>query len=228
MAAVKELVFVQKKYTMEQLYNAIEADWVGYEEMQADFKAAPKYGNDDDRADWFAVDLYKTWVDNCNSFTTVHGACPRPTGISITAYAPGGSYTCATPDGRKKGETLPDGVVSPQQGTDKGGPTVSLKSAMKINQDPFNAMLLNMKMSPSAIKSDEDLDKLGALVKTYLMNGGKHIQFNVVSNQTLKAAQEKPKEYSDLVVRVAGYSTYYTLLTKTVQDELITRTTNEL
>ena len=228
MAAVKELCFVQKKYTMEQLYNAIEADWVGYEEMQADFKAAPKYGNDDDRADWFAVDLYKTWVDNCNSFTTVHGACPRPTGISITAYAPGGSYTCATPDGRKKGETLPDGVVSPQQGTDKGGPTVSLKSAMKINQDPFNAMLLNMKMSPSALKTPEDLDKLGALVKTYLMNGGKHIQFNVVDNKTLKAAQEKPKEYSDLVVRVAGYSTYYTLLTKTVQDELITRTTNEL
>jgi len=83
-------------------------------------------------------------------------------------------------------------------------------------------------MSPSAIKSDEDLDKLGALVKTYLMNGGKHIQFNVVDNKTLKAAQERPKEYSDLVVRVAGYSTYYTLLTKTVQNELITRTTNEL
>ena len=228
MAAVKELCFVQKKYTMEQLYNAIEADWVGYEEMQADFKAAPKYGNDDDRADWFAVDLYDTWYKNCCSFTTVHGACPRPTGISITAYAPGGSYTCATPDGRKKGETLPDGVVSPQQGTDKGGPTVSLKSAMKINQDPFNAMLLNMKMSPSALKTSEDLDKLASLVRTYLLNGGKHVQFNVVSNKTLKAAQEKPKEYSDLVVRVAGYSTYYTLLTKTVQDELITRTSNEL
>ena len=228
MAAIKKLVFEDKKYTMEEMYNAIEADWVGYEEMQADCKAAPKFGNDDDAADWFAVDLYKEWVKNCNSFTTVHGACPRPTGISITAYAPGGSYTCATPDGRHKGETLPDGVVSPQQGTDKNGPTISLKSAMKIDQDSFNAMLLNMKMSPSAIKSDADLDKLGALVKTYLMNGGKHIQFNVVDNKTLKAAQEKPKEYSDLVVRVAGYSTYFTILSGTVQDEIIKRTTHKV
>ncbi len=228
MAAIKKLVFEDKKYTMEEMYNAIKADWVGYEEMLADCKAAPKFGNDDDRADRFAVDLYKQWVDNCNSFTSVHGAPPRPTGISITAYAPGGAITCATPDGRRKGETLPDGVVSPQQGTDKNGPTISLKSAMKIDQDSFNAMLLNMKMSPSALKSDEDLDKLGALVKTYLTNGGKHIQFNVVDNKTLQAAQEKPKEYSDLVVRVAGYSTYYTLLTKTVQDELITRTTNTM
>ncbi len=99
---------------------------------------------------------------------------------------------------------------------------------MKINQDPFNAMLLNMKMSPSALKSDADLDKLGALVKTYLMNGGKHIQFNVVDNKTLIAAQERPKDYADLVVRVAGYSTYYTILTKAVQNEIIARTTNEL
>ena len=178
--------------------------------------------------DWFAVDLYDTWVKNCYSFTNIFGAPPRPTGISITAYAPGGALTCATPDGRHKGETLPDGVVSPAQGTDKNGPTVSLKSAMKINQDPFNAMLLNMKMSPSALKSDADLDKLGALVKTYLMNGGKHIQFNVVDNKTLIAAQERPKDYADLVVRVAGYSTYYTILTKAVQNEIIARTTNEL
>lgn len=228
MASIKKLVFDEKKYTMEEMYNAIEADWVGYEQMLQDCKDAPKFGNDIDYVDDFAVDLYKTWVDNCNSFTSVWGQPPRPTGVSITAYAPGGAYTCATPDGRHKGETLPDGVCSPQQGTDKNGPTISLKSAMKIDQDSFNAMLLNMKMSPSAIKSDEDLDKLGALVKTYLMNGGKHIQFNVVDNATLKAAQERPKEYSDLVVRVAGYSTYYTLLTKTVQNELITRTTNEM
>lgn len=228
MASIKKLVFDEKKYTMEELYNAIEADWEGYEQLLADCKAAPKFGNDDDYVDWFATDLYAEWVKNCNSFTSVHGAPPRPTGISITAYAPGGSYTCATPDGRHKGETLPDGVVSPQQGTDKRGPTISLKSAMKIDQDSFNAMLLNMRMSPSALKSDADLDKLAALIKVYLTNGGKHIQFNVVDDATLKAAQEKPKEYSDLVVRVAGYSTYYTLLTKTVQDELITRTTNEM
>ena len=228
MAAIKKLVFVDKKYTMEQMYNAIEANWEGYDEMLEDCKNAPKFGNDDDFVDSIAVDIYDQWVKNCYKYTNIWGNPVRPAGISITAYAPGGKYTCATPDGRHKGDTLPDGVVSPAQGTDKNGPTSSLKSAMKINQDPFNSMLLNMKMSPSALKSDADLDKLGALVKTYLMNGGKHIQFNVVSNETLLEAQKTPKAYSDLIVRVAGYSTYYTILTKAVQDEIIARTSNEL
>ena len=99
---------------------------------------------------------------------------------------------------------------------------------MKINQDPFNAMLLNMKMHPSALQTDEDLMKLANLVKTYLLNGGKHIQFNVVDNDTLRKAQEKPEDYRDLVVRVAGYSTYFTILTPAVQNELIARTENKL
>lgn len=89
-------------------------------------------------------------------------------------------------------------------------------------------MLLNMKMHPSALKSEDDLMKLGGLVRTYLTNGGKHIQFNVVDNATLLKAQEKPQEYRDLVVRVAGYSTYFTLLTKAVQDEIIARTENRM
>ena len=148
--------------------------------------------------------------------------------VSITAHAPGGACTCATPDGRYNGQTLPDGVVSPAQGTDTNGPTVSLGSAMKINQDSFNAMLLNMKMHPSALQTDEDLMKLANLVKTYLLNGGKHIQFNVVDNDTLRKAQEKPEDYRDLVVRVAGYSTYFTILTPAVQNELIARTENKL
>lgn len=99
---------------------------------------------------------------------------------------------------------------------------------MKIHQDPYNAMLLNMKIHPSALKTDEDLRKLGALIKTYLLNGGKHIQFNVVDNETLRKAQEKPEDYRDLVVRVAGYSAYFTLLTPAVQQDVISRTENML
>ncbi len=228
LAAVKKVVFEDKKCTMEELYKAIEANWEGYEDLRKLCLEAPKFGNNIDLVDNIAADLFKFWVDSANSFTTVYGVPPRPTGISITAHAPGGSYTCATPDGRKAGETLPDGVVSPAQGTDTNGPTASLASAMKINQDPFNAMLLNMKIHPSALKTEEDLMKLANLTKTYLLNGGKHIQFNVVDNQTLIKAQEKPQEYRDLVVRVAGYSTYFTLLTTPVQNEIIKRTENRL
>jgi len=228
MAAVKDLVFDKKAFTMEELYKAVEANWEGYEDIRKLCQDAPKFGNGMELVDDIAADLYKFWVDSANTFTTIYGVPPRPTGISITAHAPGGSYTCATPDGRKYGDTLPDGVASPAQGTDKNGPTVSLSSAMKINQDPFNAMLLNMKIHPSALNTEDDLMKLAALVKTYLTNGGKHIQFNVVDNQTLKKAQEKPEEYRDLIVRVAGYSTYFTLLTNPVQNEIIARTENRL
>ena len=228
MAAIKYVVFEKHLATMEEMFNAIEANWEGYEELHKICEDAPKFGNGIDLVDDIAADFYQFWVDSAKTFTTIYGEPPRPTGISITAHAPGGSYTCATPDGRCCGQTLPDGVVSPAQGTDTNGPTASLSSAMKINQDSFNAMLLNMKIHPSALKTDADLEKLGALIKTYMMNGGKHIQFNVVDNATLKKAQEKPQEYKDLVVRVAGYSTYFTLLTPAVQNELIARTENML
>ena len=228
LAAVKKVVFEDNACTMGELYAAVEANWEGFEGIHKLCEDAPKFGNGIDLVDDIAAGLYKFWADSCNTFTTVYGVPPRPTGISITAHAPGGSYTCATPDGRCMGETLPDGVASPAQGTDVKGPTVSLCSAMKIDQDPFNAMLLNMKIHPTALKTEDDLSKLGTLVKTYLTNGGKHIQFNVVDNDTLHKAQEKPQEHRDLVVRVAGYSTYFTLLTRAVQDEIIQRTENTL
>jgi len=116
--------------------------------------------------------------------------------------------------------------MSPAQGTDHSGPLASLSSAMRIDQTPFNAALLNMKIHPSALHSDADLEKLTAMIKTYLFNGGKHIQFNVVDNKVLEKAQADPKNYQDLIVRVAGYSTYFTLLTTAVQNEIIKRTEN--
>lgn len=228
LAALKKIVFEDKVCTMEEMFKALEANWEGYEDLRKLCQDAPKFGNGDSSVDEIAADLFKFWSDSASTFRNIYGEPPRPTGISITAHAPGGAYTCATPDGRKSGDTLPDGVVSPAQGTDTHGPTLSLLSAMKINQDPFNAMLLNMKIHPSALKTDDDLDKLGGLIRTYLTNGGKHIQFNVVDNKVLLKAQEKPQEYRDLIVRVAGYSTYFTLLSKPVQDEIIARTENRL
>ena len=228
MAAIKKVVFEDKACTIGEMFEVLKANWDGHEDLRLKCEAAPKFGNGIDFVDDIVAELYKFWCDSANSFRSVYGEPPRPTGISITAYAPGGSYTGATPDGRLAGTVLPDGCASPAQGTDTEGPTISLGSAMKINQDPFNAMLLNMKMHPSALKSEEDLMKLASLVKVYLTNGGKHIQFNVVDNETLRDAQKHPENYRDLVVRVAGYSAYFNYLTKAVQDEIISRSENKM
>jgi len=148
--------------------------------------------------------------------------------ISITAHAPGGASCSATPDGRFDGDTFADGSTSPRQGYDKNGPLAVFASAMKLPQDRYMATLMNMKISPNSMKTDSDLQKLGAAVKTYLTNGGKHVQFNVVSSETLKEAKQEKQKYRDLIVRVAGYSAYYTQLTDAIQNELIARTEQTL
>lgn len=228
MAAVKKLVFDEKRFTMEELHRALEADWEGFEDMRKLCEDAPKYGNGDQYVDEIAAELYHFWAENAKTLTTIYGVPPKVTGISITANIPGGSYTGATPDGRHYGEALADGTISPAQGTDVNGPTAVFRSGMAINQDEFQATLLNMKMLPSSMETESDRMKLATMVKTYLLNGGKQVQFNVVSNETLKKAQESPKEYKDLVVRVAGYSTYFTILTPGTQEDIIRRSEQTL
>lgn len=140
------------------------------------------------------------------------------------AHGPAGAITGATPDGRCAGETLADGTHSAVQGRDRNGPLALLKSAMTINQTPFQSSLLNMKFHPSALATREDLEKLSSMIKTYFSYGGKHIQFNVVGRDTLLSAQKAPDNHRDLIVRVAGFSTYFVRLTKTIQDDIIART----
>ena len=228
LAAIKKLVFDDKKYTLAQLEEALEANWKGFEDMQKDFLDAPKYGNDIDYVDEIVAACYKLLNDTAAELTNIMGKPVIATGISITSHQPGGQLTGATPDGRKAKEILADGTTSPMHGLDKNGPTGVFKSAMKIDQDPMQATLLNMKFHPTALKTDEDLGKLAQLIKVYLTNGGKQVQFNVVSQETLKEAQEKPKDYRDLVVRVAGYSTYFVTLSRAMQDEVIARNTMNL
>lgn len=228
LTAIKKLVFEEKKYTLTQLYEALEADWVGFEEMRKEFEDAPKYGNNDDYADLTVARCYKEFEDYCISIPTITGGHHFPTGISITSHQPGGLLTGATPDGRKGGEILADGSVSPMHGVDKHGPTSVLNSALKVGQDNWQATLLNMKFHPSALKTEEDLKKLASMIRIYLTNGGKHIQFNVVDKEVLKAAKENPKEYRELVVRIAGYSCYFVQLNEQMQDEVIARTEHQL
>jgi pyruvate formate-lyase/glycerol dehydratase family glycyl radical enzyme len=226
MAAIKKLVFEEKKVTAQELKSALAENWQGngYSEMRKMFQAAPKYGNGDDYADSIAAELYRFWADTAVTFHSVWGGKVKPTGISITAHAPGGALTGATPDGRCAGETLADGTMSPAQSRDTHGPTAVIRSALAIDQDSYQATLLNMKFHPSALKTTEDLKKLAHLIKVYFNGGGKHIQFNVVDRQTLIDAQEHPELHRDLIIRVAGYSAYFVRLTKAVQDEIIRRT----
>jgi pyruvate formate-lyase/glycerol dehydratase family glycyl radical enzyme len=225
MAAIKKLVFDEKKVTMKELKAALTANWQGNgnEEMRKLFLAAPKYGNGDDYVDSIARELYDFWAKTIVNFTTAYGGTMKPSGISITSHGPGGVITGATADGRYAGETLADGTMSAAQGRDTHGPTALIKSAARINQRIFQSTLLNMKFHPSALKTSEDLKKLSDLIKVYFSLGGKHIQFNVVSRETLLEAQRNPEKYRDLIIRVAGYSAYFVQLGKPIQDEIIKR-----
>ena len=226
LAAVKKLVFDEKKVTKKELKAALDANWQGdeYEKIRKACLKAPKYGNGDAFVDNIAKELYKFWADTAITFPTAWGGTTKPTGISITAHAPGGALTGATPDGRFAGETFADGTISPAQGRDSHGPTALLRSAMTIDQVPFQATLLNMKFHPTALKTEEDMRKLSMLIRTYFSQGGKHVQFNVVNKEMLLEGQRQPEKHKDLIVRVAGYSAYFVTLGKPVQDEIICRT----
>ncbi|MFC1863362.1 glycyl radical protein [Thermodesulfobacteriota bacterium] len=226
MAAVKQLVFDEMKVTKKDLKAALDANWKGngYEEIRKMCLEAPKYGNGVDFVDNIAKELYKFWADTAITFPTAWGGTTKPTGISITAHAPGGALTGATPDGRFAGEAFADGTISPAQGKDLQGPTALIRSAMTIDQIPFQATLLNMKFHPSALETDEDMRKLSMLIRTYFSQGGKHVQFNVVNKDMLLESQKHPEKHKDLIVRVAGYSAYFVSLGKPVQDEIIRRT----
>lgn len=227
-AAIKKLCFDEKKYTLKELYDALEANWEGYEQMRMEFKKAPKFGNNDPYVDDIVARCYKLFTDFVPTLPTVTGGTTVPCGISITSHQPGGLLTGATPDGRKAGEILADGTMSPMQGVDTCGPMAVMQSAMRVDQDPFQATLLNMKFSPNTLKTTEDKEKLAALINTYLNNGGKHVQFNVVTTEVMKAAREKPQEHRDLLVRIAGYSAYFVQLNDAMQQEVITRTEHVL
>jgi len=225
LAAIKKLVFDEKKITMKELKAALEANWQGdrYQEIRKMCLAVPKYGNDDDYVDLIAKELYQFFADMVATIPTILGGTVKPSGVSVSIHGPVGTMTGATPDGRYDGEVVADGTMSPAQGRDTHGPIAVIKSASKIDQTRYQSTLLNMKFHPSSLKTAEDLRKLSDMIRTYFAMGGKHIQFNVADKKTLLDAQKQPEKYRDLIVRVAGYSAYYTQLTKIIQDEIIQR-----
>jgi pyruvate formate-lyase/glycerol dehydratase family glycyl radical enzyme len=227
LAAIKTLIFDEKKISMKALKQALAANWEGNDITRRMCLNAPKYGNDVDYVDSIARGLYKFLIDEEAKYRTFgrpeHGKIKGIGGASISSMFAGGAIVGATPDGRFAGTTLADGTASPAQGRDTHGPTAMLRSAAKIDQSLCASTLLNVKLHPSSLGTREDLKKLASLIKTYAKMGGKWIQFNVVGNEQLLEAQKFPEMNRDLIVRVAGYSAYFVDLNKGVQDDVIRR-----
>jgi pyruvate-formate lyase len=184
---------------------------------------SPKFGNDDDEADAIAQRLFDSYYDAIDGRPNSKGGTYRVNLLPTTVHVFFGELVRATPNGRRSGVPLSDGI-SPTQGADTCGPTAVLKSASKIDHVRTGGTLLNQRFLPSVLERQEDLVKMAHLVRTYFRLNGHHIQFNVVGSETLRDAQEHPDEYRDLIVRVAGYSDYFRNLDRELQEEIIART----
>lgn len=224
LAAIKGLVFEERIVSIEELMRAVNANFFDAERLrQLLLNRAQKYGNDDEYADRLAVEVIDMVCDELHKLKDAEGRSYAGNLIPTTTHIYFGSLTGATPDGRRAGEPLSEGV-SPTQGRDVKGPTAVLKSVSKLNHVRCSGTLLNMKLHPSTLRSEQDLKKFASLLRGYFVLGGYHVQFNVISAETLREAQRHPDEYRNLLIRVAGYSDYFVRLSKEVQDEIISRT----
>lgn len=224
MMAVKKLVFEEKKISMEDLIKVLKADFEGYEDIrQMLLNGAPKYGNDIDEVDFIARDMIAHSCEEAKRYKSIMGSTFKINLVPVTANVAHGGATWALPSGRKAGLPLADGI-SPMGGNDKNGPTAVLKSVCKLDHTAPGGTLLNMKFNPKLFATPEDRMNFVRLMRTEGELGGNHAQYNVVDAATLQAAKENPGEYSDLLVRVAGYSAYFVELRENVQDDIISRT----
>ncbi|MBI9075030.1 MAG: hypothetical protein JEZ02_06425 [Desulfatibacillum sp.] len=223
LAAIKKNVFEDKTVGMEQLLNALAANWEGFEDVRQIMISAPKYGNDDDYADSIAAEVHRKTARVMARHKNRFGYPARGDG-SGTSGTYGAAMACpATPDGRRNGEAFADATLSPVFGMDQQGPTAVLKSAAKIDTLQTYNHLLNQKFLPQALEGD-----MKKIFVSYLRSWGElgisHVQFNVVDKETLLDAQAHPENHLDLIVRVAGYSAYFADLSKGLQDTIIART----
>lgn len=224
LTALRYQVFEQKNLSMQAMRKALQTDFENDPELRAALVYhTPKYGNDDDYADQHASWLFNTFFEAVDGYPCYRGGCFRINMLPTTCHVYFGSVTGAMPDGRKAGLPLSEGI-SPFQGADTKGPTAVLRSAAKIDHIKTGGTLLNQKFTPSFFDDPDSYQKLTALIRTYFRLDGHHIQFNVVSAETLRQAQQNPEKYRDLIVRVAGYSDYFNDLGEDLQNEIIART----
>ena len=224
LTAIKCHVFEEKNLTMEQLLRSLKDNFEGHEKIrQMLWNKTPKYGNDDDYADTLLRASSDALHRVVSGRKNTKGGFYAVNYLSTTCHVYFGSVVGATPDGRRAWEPVSEGA-SPVQGADRHGPTAVIKSVAKMDQVLAGGTLLNQKFSPSLLEGEEGIDNLAHLVRSYFKLDGHHIQLNVVTAETLRAAQANPEKYRDLIVRVAGYSDYFCDLNKSLQDEIIART----
>jgi formate C-acetyltransferase len=227
LAALKYHVFDHKTLTWEEFLGALTSNFEGHEKWRLMLRnKTPKFGNDDDYPDAILVEVFNALFDEVDGRRNTKGGNYRVNYLSTTCHIYFGSMTGATPDGRRAGEPLSDGI-SPVQGADRHGPTAVVKSASKMDHARTGGTLLNQKFTPQVLQGEGGLDKVAQLIRSYFRLGGHHIQFNVITTATLRAAQADPEKYRDLIVRVAGYSDYFCDLSRALQDEIIARTAHE-
>ncbi|MEE8470176.1 MAG: pyruvate formate lyase family protein, partial [Dehalococcoidia bacterium] len=227
LVAMKKLIFEDKKVTMAQLLQALKDDWEGHEELRQMFFDAPKFGNDDDYVDLFARDFHIRTCQTMHSFKTIYGFNVQSDGSGAVSYFSFSGLTGATPDGRKDRGLFTDGTVSPAIGTDVKGPTAVLNSVAKIDPMLTFNHLFNRRWMPESLEGDNK-SKFVAYLRTFVDLGIHHIQGNVIDDEVLLDAQRHPENHQSLVVRVAGFSAYFTDMHKEVQDQIIARTKHTL
>ena len=230
LAAIKKLVFDDKKIAGAELKEALATDFAGRhgeEIRQLLLNRGPKFGNDNDYVDLLTKKVADYYADAMHGLTNVRGTY-GPTTQTLTANVPEGLTTGASPDGRRAGEPLSDNN-SPTAGTDVRGPTAAAKSVAKLDHcKQTNGTIFNMKLHPTALEGLDRLRKFSALIRTFFQLKGFQVQFNIVSADMLRDAQLHPENYRNLVVKVAGYSALFSSLDKKLQDQLIARTSHQL
>jgi pyruvate formate-lyase/glycerol dehydratase family glycyl radical enzyme len=224
LAAMKKLVFEEKKVSMAELIDALKNNWEGKEDLRQMFiNEPPKWGNDDDYVDLIGRDFYTRTNKVIKSFKNIWGVSHNEDGTGASTYFDYSGMTGATPDGRKDLDLFNDGTVSPAIGTDVKGPLATMKSVSKIDHAGTFTHLFNQKFTPGEVMRNDGANFI-ALLRTFVDLGIHHTQFNVIDRETLLDAQKHPEKYGDLVVRVAGLAAYFVDLTKPVQDQIIART----
>jgi formate C-acetyltransferase len=224
LTALKYQVFEKKAVSMEGLMEALSHDFEDQDRMRLSvFERTPKYGNDDPYADEVMREVFVAYFEAVDGRPNTKGGRYRINLLPTTVHVYFGSVVGATPDGRRAGRPLSEGI-SPVQGMDRKGPTAVLKSAAKMDHARTGGTLLNQKLTPGLLDTQDGLEKWAHLVRSYFRMDGHHVQFNVVDVETLRAAQANPEEHRDLIVRVAGYSDYFCDLGETLQEEIIART----
>lgn len=223
---VKKLIFDNKEMTLKQLVSILNNNWKDNEVLrQRIINKYIKYGNDEDEVDYLGTEILSYYCNEVANYKNIRGGIFQPGSYTVSAHIPLGEVVGATPDGRRAKEQLADGGLSPMVGRDKKGPTASLKSVSKLdNYLTSNGSLLNVKFSPATLEGTEGLRKLVGYIQAFSRLKIQHIQFNVVSQDTLREAQKHPEKYQNLVVRVAGYSAIFIELDKSIQNDIINRT----